>query len=219
LKSPGLSIYITESTDNFEPEPSRMPIPSYRIAPGANRDIIPPISHGAALPQTGSAARKVASRERPDMLHRHAATPAPNHKSAFPRIHPMNPEPAVAPAPNLKSAFLRIHPMNPEPTATPAQNPNSTFLRIHPMNPEPAATPAPNHKSAFPRIHPMNPESVAAPAPNPKSTVSRINPAASQSPAACCRTCMTDPSRRTDGFTRSSYPPTDPHLRTVQQAP
>ena len=97
-----------------------MPIPSYRIAPGANRDIIPPISRGAALRQTSFAARKVDSRERANMPHRHAAAPAQNPNSTFLRIYPMNPEPAAAPAPNPKSTFPRIYPMNPEPTAAPA---------------------------------------------------------------------------------------------------
>jgi hypothetical protein len=116
-----------------------MPIPSYRIAPGANRDIIPPISRGAALRQTSFAVRKVESRERPNMPHRHAAAPAPNLKSAFPRICPMNPEPAAAPVPNLKSTFPRIYPMNPEPAAAPAQNPESTFSRINPAASQPLA--------------------------------------------------------------------------------
>jgi hypothetical protein len=196
-----------------------MPIPSYRLAPGANRDIIPPISRGAALRQTSFAARKVESRERPNMPHRHAAAPAPNLNSTFLRIYPMNPEPTAAPMQNPESTFLRIYPMNPEHAAASTPNLKSTFPRIYPMNPEPTAAPAPNLKSTFPRIYPMNPEPVATPAPNLKSTFSRINHAASQPPAACFMTRMTDPSRRTYGFTRLPCPPTDLHLRTIRQTP
>ena len=161
-----------------------MPIPSYRITPGTNRDIIPPISLGAVLRQTSFVARKVESRERASMPHCHAA----------------------APVPNPRSTFLRIYPMNPEPTAAPMQNPKSTFLRIYPMNPEPAAAPARNPESTFSRIIPMNPEPAAALAPNPKFTFSPINPSASQPPAACFMTRMPTPSRQTYGFTRLPRP-------------
>jgi hypothetical protein len=140
----------------------------------------PPFGHlvrlGAALRQTSFAAHRVASREPANMPHRHAAASAQNPKSAFPRIYPMNPEPAAAPAQNPKPTFPRIYPMNPEPAAAPAQNLKSTFLRIYPMNPEPAAAPAQNPKSTFPRIYPMNPEPTAALAPNPNSAFSRIHP-------------------------------------------
>jgi hypothetical protein len=96
-----------------------MPIPSYRITPGTNRDIIPPISLGAALRQTSLVARKEDSRERASMPHRHAVTSVPNFKSAFSRICPMNPEPTAATAQHPKSAFLRINPPTPAPTPTP----------------------------------------------------------------------------------------------------
>ena len=109
-----------------------MPIPSYRIAPGANRDIIPPISLGAALRQTSFVARKVESRERASMPHCHAAAPVPNPRSTFLRIYPMNPEPTAAPMQNPKSTFLRIYPMNPEPTAAPMQTPNPRFSESTP---------------------------------------------------------------------------------------
>ena len=108
-----------------------MPIPSYRITPGTNRDIIPPISLGAVLRQTSFVARKVESRERASMPHCHAAAPVPNPRSTFLRIYPMNPEPTAAPMQNPKSTFLRIYPMNPEPTAARMQNPESTFSRIN----------------------------------------------------------------------------------------
>ena len=116
-----------------------MPIPSDRIAPGANRDIIPPISLGAALRQTSFAARKVDSRERANMPQRHAAEPAQNPKSTFPRIYPVNPEPAAAPAQNPKPTFSRIYPMNPEPDAAPVPNPKSTFPRTNPLVSQPPA--------------------------------------------------------------------------------
>jgi hypothetical protein len=155
-----------------------MPIPSYRITPGTNRDIIPPISLGAALRQTSFVARKVESRERASMPHCHAAAPAQNRKSTFSRIIPMNPEPTAAPMQNPESTFLRIYPMNPEPAAAPAQNPKPTFSRIIPVNPEPAAAPAQNPESTFSRIISMNPEPAAAPSPDPKSTfrVSTLRP-------------------------------------------
>jgi hypothetical protein len=109
-----------------------MPIPSYRITPGTNRDIIPPISLGAVLRQTSFVARKVESRERASMPHCHAAALVPNRRSTFLRIYPMNPEPAAAPMQNPKSTFPRIYPMNPEPTATPAPDPRSEFSRTNP---------------------------------------------------------------------------------------
>jgi hypothetical protein len=133
-----------------------MPIPSYRITPGTNRDIIPPISLGAALRQTSFVARKVESRERASMPHCHAAAPAQNRKSTFSRIIPMNPEPTAAPAQNPKPTFSRIIPVNPEPAAAPAQNPESTFSRIISMNPEPAAAPSPDPKSTF-RVSTLRP--------------------------------------------------------------
>src|SRR5271168_5387517 len=161
-------------------------------------------------------ARGVALRERVNLPHRRAAAPAPNPKSTFPRIYPMNPEPTVAPAQNRNSTFPRIYPMNPEPTVAPAQNSKSTFPRIYPMNPEPTAAPAQNRNSTFPRIYPMNPEPPAAPAQNPKSTISCINPSSLEPPAARFMTGMTAPSRQTYGFTRLPWVPERPaHIRTA----
>jgi hypothetical protein len=56
-------------------------IPSYRIAPGANRKIMPPFHLGAALRQTSFAARRVELRERVNMADRRAATATQNPKS------------------------------------------------------------------------------------------------------------------------------------------
>jgi hypothetical protein len=133
-----------------------MPIPSYRIAPGANRDITSPICFGAALRQTSFAARRVALGARVNVPDRRTATATPNPKSTFSRIIPMNPEPAAATAQSPKSTFPRIIPMNPEPAAASAQNPKSAFPRIIPMNPEPAAATAQSSKSRFPRINPSS---------------------------------------------------------------
>jgi hypothetical protein len=83
------------------------------------------------------------------------ATDAPKRASAFPRIHPMNPEAAAATA-KPKTAFSRIHPMNPEPAAAPAPKSESAFSRIHPMNPE---TTAPSQPT---RLTPTNTEAQRA---------------------------------------------------------
>jgi hypothetical protein len=183
-------------------------IRSYRIAPGASREITPPICLGAALRQTSFATRRVGLCVRVNMPDRRAA-PAQNPNSMFSRIIPVNPEPTTASAQIPKSTFSRIIPMNPEPTAATAQNPKSAFSRIIPMNPEPTAATAQNPKSTFSRIIPMNPEPTATPAQNPKFAFSRINPASLEPPAACSMTRMiptaevADPSNDFGGWYRA----------------
>jgi len=102
-------------------------IRSDRITPGANREITPPICLGATLRQTSDAARSVELRERVNMPDRCVATATPNPKSAFPRIYPVNPEPAVASAQNPKSTFPRIYPTNLGPTAARDKPQNPRF--------------------------------------------------------------------------------------------
>jgi hypothetical protein len=178
-----------------------MPIPSYRIAPGANRGIIPPVSLGAALRQTSFAARKVESREHASMPHRHATAPTPNPKSTFSRIIPMNPEPAATLAPDPRSAFSRTNPpVSRTGRRTPTKTRNCVFPNL-PFEPRADRATRGNRKSAFSRIYPMNPEPAATPAPDPRSEFSRTNPPAFRSR----RGTRTKP--RIDVFV---YQPSDP---------
>ena len=66
---------------------------------------MPPDGLAASLSQTTVAARKAGSRACANPADGQAAAPAQNPKSTFPRINPLNPEPAVPPGQNPKSAF------------------------------------------------------------------------------------------------------------------
>jgi hypothetical protein len=158
-----MSTNMTNSTNQFQPESSRMPLPSNSITPRTIRAIMPPCRLSASLRQAILAVPEARLPERVNPPDQRAAAPAQNPESTFPRIYPMNPEP---------------------PTAL-AQNPNSTFLRIYPLNPEPTAAPAPTLGSAFSRTNPPASEPAPAPTPNPGSTGPRINPGRSTPSPHC----------------------------------
>jgi hypothetical protein len=134
-----MSINMTNSTNQFQPESSRMPIPFQS-------------HHPAHHPRNYLAVPKAPLRERVNAPDQHAAAPAQNPQSTFPRIYPMNPEPPTAPAQNPNSTFLRIYPMNPEPRH-PRQPPNPRFrvstLRLR--GPRRQSRPRPPPQSAPPK--------------------------------------------------------------------
>jgi hypothetical protein len=131
-----------------------MSILSNSVAPNAICEIMLPYRLSATSRQASFATLKPRLRQHDNTPHQGAAAPAQNPESAFPRIYPLNPEPAAAPVQNPNSAFSRIYPVNPEPPTAPTQNPNSTFPRIYPMNPEPPSAPAATPRSTFPRTNP-----------------------------------------------------------------
>src|SRR5580692_6677413 len=119
-----MSTNMTNLTNQFQPESSRMPIPSNRITPRAIRAIVPPCRLSANLRQAILAVPNARLRERVNAPDQRSAALAQNPASTFSRIYPVNPEPPTAPAQNPNSTCLRIYPLNPEPPTAPAQTPN-----------------------------------------------------------------------------------------------
>ncbi len=218
-----MSTHITHPHTHFQPEPARMSFSSNSIAPGAMRGATPPHRLAASPSQTAVAAQKVGSRACANQADAQAAASVQTPKSTFPRINPLNPEPAAAPAPNPKSPFPRINPLNPEPTTAPPQNPKSAFSRINPLNPEPAPPPAQNPKSALSRINPVNPEPAVPPAQNPNSPFSRIdplNPEPAVPPVPIASSCIDRPTPRPPGPRRvTCAAATSGQVRTFTRLP
>jgi hypothetical protein len=107
----------------MNPEPNAAPATSPSVATTRQHPQPPALSRSPTHQGQIAGDRPVAARD-------------PDNQNA-----PARTGPAVTPTPD--SAFPRINPMNPEPARTPTQNPNSTPRRIDPMNPEPPLRPRP----------------------------------------------------------------------------